>query len=129
MFRFVTSTAVLALLAGAAIAQTSTSPQPGQHATPGSTSSSATTGSTTVIQITPQEEAAIQGQITQDAHPSSTAPSGFVPAEGATLPQAVVIHAIPVEVAGGHGLSYAVIGDKAVVVDPERKVVGIIEMK
>jgi hypothetical protein len=130
MYRFITSTAVLALLAGAAIAQTSPLPQPGQGGAHGPTSSPTTTGSTSATnQITPQEEAAIQGQITRDAHPSSAAPSGFAPAEGATLPQTVVIHAVPAEVAGGQGLSYAVIGDRAVLVDPDRKVVAIIEMK
>jgi hypothetical protein len=90
----------------------------------------ATTGSTSATnQITPQEEAEIKRQVTKDARPSSVAPSGFAAAEGATLPQAVVIHEIPAEVAGGPGLSYATIGNKAVVVDPQRKVVAIIEMK
>jgi hypothetical protein len=114
MKSFITSAAALALLTGAAIAQTSP----------------ATTGSTSATnQITPQEEAAIKGQITKDAHPSAAAPSGFSPAMGATLPQAVVIYQIPADVAGGPGLSYATMGDRAVVVDPERKVIEVIEMK
>jgi hypothetical protein len=130
MNRCTISMAALALLAGAAVAQTSPSPQSGQAGTSGTTNAPATTGSTSATnQITPQEETAIKGQITKDAQPSSAAPSGFTAAEGATLPQAVVIHEIPAEVAGGPGLSYATIGNKAVVVDPQRKVVAIIEMK
>jgi hypothetical protein len=102
------------MLSGTAIAQTSSS-------------SPATTGSTSKS-ITPQEQASIQAQIQKDHTASVSAPSGFTASEGATLPQAVAIHALPADVAGGSGMSYAVIGDKALVVDPQRKVVAIIEV-
>src|SRR4051794_37927523 len=116
MKRLITATAALALLSGTAIAQTSSS-------------SPATTGSTSATNtITPQNQASIQAQIQKDHTASVSAPSGFTSSEGATLPQAVAIHALPADVAGGSGMSYAVIGDKAVVVDPQRKVVAIIEV-
>jgi hypothetical protein len=115
MKHLISAAAALALLAGTAVAQTSTP-------------SASTTGSTSAAStITPQEQDAIKAQIQKDRTGSVSAPSGFAAKEGATLPQVIAIHALPADVAGGPGMSYAVIGDKAVVVDPQRQILAIIE--
>jgi hypothetical protein len=122
-----TATAALALLAGAAVAQTSPS-QPGASTSPpAAPTSPPTTGSTDAANITPQEEAAIKDYIAKDAKPSTPAPSGFTAAEGATVPQTIIVYQIPAGVAGGPGMTYAVVGSTAFVIDPQRKIVEIIE--
>lgn len=120
----ITVATTLALLSGAAFAQTS-SPA-GQQTSPASPE---TTGTTSTSQtMSSQQQDAVRTQVREDGTASVPAPSGFAGEQGDSVPPTVVVHQLPADITGGPGRSYAVIGNTIYVIDPERKVVEIVSL-
>jgi hypothetical protein len=98
--------AIVSLIAGAAVAQTTT-----------------VTKETT---ITRQDEPKIKEYVVKEHVQPVPPPPGWTAAPGAVIPQAVELHAFPAE-APWHTYRYAVIGGETVLVDPaSRHVVSVI---
>lgn len=106
----------LALAAGSAFAQTSTT-----------TTTTGPAGSVSSTTITTEQQAKVKAYITKEKVKSVAAPSGFTVQTGATLPAAVEVRTFPADV-GVKQYSYAVIGDRTVLVEPSsRRIVQVIQ--
>ncbi len=119
MKTILTSTAVIALLTGVALAQTTTTTAPG-------TTTRQTTTTTTTTTVSPAQETEIRQYVTKQKRRAVSAPSGFTVSTGAVLPEAVEVYELPSDV-GVTGYRYTVIGDQTVLIGPDRKIIRVID--
>ena len=116
MNRLLIAGGVALTLAGSAFAQTAT--------TTTTTAGPATVSSTT---ITTDQQAKVKAYVAKEKVKSVAVPSGFTVQSGATLPASVEIRTFPADV-GVKQYSYAVVGDRTVLVEPgSRRIVQVIQ--
>ncbi len=113
MKRLLIASATTLALVAAAAAQTSTT-------------TTTTTGSTPTVTVEPEVRTKVRQYITSAKPKTMKVPAGVTITRGAVLPETVEVQSFPADV-GVTQYRFAVVDDRAVLVDNSRRIVEVIE--